>query len=155
MFKRKKGKGGRGGRYWYTRTTEPVLIGSEKTRDVDAVLCLVNTALLSHTGNLSVSKHYDLSVKRASWGLTVTAKKRILGALLLSFEYDDSNTSSSSDIMESLCDINVLLAIDVLIRREDTADLCSLMKKYVRGKRRGTVVVTILRAVLRSVLEGI
>ena len=88
-------------------------------------------------------------------GLNVTAKKRILGALLLSFEYDDSNTSSSSDIMESLCDINVLLAIDVLIRREDTADLCSLMKKYVRGKRRGTVVVTILRAVLRSVLEGI
>ena len=57
--------------------------------------------------------------------------------------------------MESLCNLKVLLDIDVMIRREDTADICSLVNKHVRGQRRGTVVGTRLRAVLRSALEGI
>ena len=64
-------------------------------------------------------------------------------------EDDDSNTLSSSDFMESLCNLNVLLNVDVMIGREDTEELCSLVKKYVRGQRRGTVVGSILRDVLR------
>ena len=51
-----------------------------------------------------------------------------------------------------LCDFDVLLAIDALIGKEESEKLCTLVRKYARGQKKGTVLGEQLKLTLRSVL---
>ena len=51
-----------------------------------------------------------------------------------------------------LCDFDVLLAIDALIGKEESEKLCTLVRKYARGQKKGTILGEQLKLTLRSVL---
>ena len=131
-----------------TRTMElkdPVVISGEETTKLDTVLLLVNTAMLSHVGLYSGGEDAPVggSVKKSSGALLVKTRKRLLSAL------DRSNS-----VLKELCDFDVLLALDGMMSREDSEQLCSLVKKYARGQKKGTNLTPHLKLTLRSILDN-
>lgn len=127
---------------------DPVVVSGEETKRLDSVLLLVNTAMLSHVGLYSGGANAPAggNVKRASGALLVKTRKRILAAL--------SGDQGSGDAMKELCDFDILLALDALISREESENLCLLVRKYARGQKRGTVLDDHLKLTLQSVLGG-
>ena len=126
----------------YIETIEPVVIDTKETSTLDSVLCLVNTAMLSHEGHLSGG-----SVKSAvkkNGALTNKTKKEILQKI----------DGDSEPLMASLCDFSILMALDRLIGNEEMKELCSLVKKYARGQRKAAEPSTQLKLVLKNVLGG-
>ena len=131
----------------YVTATEKFLVDSAETTELDSVLCLVNTALLGHTGTFC-GKQTESSVTKKGQ-LTGKAKKRILNAL------DKSEKSDHDvDLFEALCDFNVLYALDGMMKKADMDDICGLVKKWARGQRRGTECSKNLKAALRFALEA-
>ena len=128
----------------YVTTTEKFLIDSEETTELDSVLCLVNTALLGHTGTFC-GKHAESSANKKGQ-LTAKAKKRILAAL-------DKGGSDGIELFEALCDFNVLMALDGMLKKGDIDELCRLVRKWTRGQRRGTEMGKDLRTALKLALE--
>ena len=124
---------------------DPVVVSAEETKRLDSVLLLVNTAMLSHVGLYSGGENAAVggSVKRSNGALLVKTKKRILSAL-----------DQGKGGLEDLCDFDVLLALDAMISREDSEKLCSLVKKFARGQKKGTVLGDHLKLTLQSVLGG-
>jgi hypothetical protein len=125
----------------FVTTMEPILIDNKETKDLDSVLCLVNTAMLSHEGRMSGS--IGVSSTKKSGGLTAKTKKTIL-----------SNIESDNDeqLLKCLCDFDILMALDKMIRREDMTRLCELVSKYSRGMRKGTKVSLDLKLAIKSIL---
>ena len=125
----------------FVTTMEPILIDNKETKDLDSVLCLVNTAMLSHEGRMSGS--IGVSSTKKSGGLTAKTKKTIL-----------SNIESDNDeqLLKCLCDFDTLMALDKMIRREDMTRLCELVSKYSRGMRKGTKVSLDLKLAIKSIL---
>ena len=124
---------------------DPVVISGEETKHLDSVLLLVNTAMLSHVGQYSGGMNAPTggNVKRGSGALLVKTRKRILAAL-----------EDGKDELKELCDFDILMALDALIGREESEQLCSLVKKYARGQKKGTVLDEHLKLTLQSVLGG-
>jgi hypothetical protein len=126
----------------------PVIVSGEETKSLDSVLLLVNLAMVSHVGQYSGGVGSARgNVKRSSGALLVKTRKRILAALEQRHENDDS-------VLKELCDFDVLLALDSLIGREESEELCSIVRKYASGQRRNTVLGDQLRLILQSVLDG-
>jgi hypothetical protein len=126
----------------------PVIVSGEETKSLDSVLLLVNLAMMSHVGQYSGGVGSARgNVKRSSGALLVKTRKRILAALEQRHENDDS-------VLKELCDFDVLLALDSLIGREESEELCSIVRKYASGQRRNTVLGDQLRLILQSVLDG-
>mmetsp|Transcript_7876 Transcript_7876/g.17645 ORF Transcript_7876/g.17645 Transcript_7876/m.17645 type:complete len:683 (-) Transcript_7876:196-2244(-) len=128
----------------YVTTTEKFLIDSEETTELDSVLCLVNTALLGHTGTFC-GKQAESSVNKKGL-LTAKAKKNILAAL-------EKNGSDDIELFEKLSDFNVLVALDGMIKKRDMDELCRLVRKWARGQRRGSEMGKELRLALKLALE--
>ena len=125
----------------FVTTMEPVLIDNKETKDLDSVLCLVNTAMLSHEGRMSGTVGANSTKK--SGGLTTKTKKTITSNI-------DSN--NDDELLKSLCDFDILMALDKMIRREDMTRLCDLVSKYSRGMKKGTKVSSDLKLAMKSVL---
>ena len=120
-------------------TKHPVLVDGQETTKLDSVLCLVNTAVLSHFGSYS-GKNSNSSTKKTNGGLTLKAKKRLLKAL---------DSPDANDFLEAACDFSVLVALDELLANaapksskndseNDMKVLCGLVRKWARGQKKGT-----------------
>ena len=124
----------------FVSTRHAVLVDGKETKELDSVLCLVNTAMLSHVG--SYAGPTANSVKK-SGGVTNKAKKGILAAL-------DANDDGA--LLETLCDLNLLLTLDKTLPKADMEQICALVKKWAGGQKRGTQLDSKLKLLLRSIL---
>jgi hypothetical protein len=126
---------------------DPVLVSGEETKLLDSVLLLVNLAMLSHVGLYSGgAASIGGSVKRSSGALLVKTRKRILAALA-------QHHGNDGALLKELCDFDVLLALDSLIGREESGELCSMVRKYASGKKKSIVLDDHLRLNLQTVLD--
>jgi len=131
-------------------TKHPVLVDGQETKILDSVLCLVNTAVLSHVGNYSKS---GSPTKKSNGSLTNKTKKLLVKAL---------ESSDPGDFFQEVCDFNILLALDDLLAKgsskssdigEDTKALCELVKKWARGQKKGTVIDIKFKMKLKTYLS--
>lgn len=120
-------------------TKHAVLVDGKEVKKLDSVLCLVNTGLLPHVG--SYCKSATSSVKK-NGSLTNKTKKALLAAV-----------DNDASLLEELSDFNTLLALDQTLSKADSAELCQLVRKWVRGQKQGTLVTPKLKMLLRSILE--
>jgi hypothetical protein len=115
-----------GGRY--VTTSHAILVDGQETTTLDCVLCLVNTALLSHEGSFSGGSAVA-AVKKKDGGLTSKTRKAILA-------YIDG--SDDAALLEILSNFAVLLALDEPLGEADSSRLCETVRKWARGQRQGT-----------------
>ncbi|GKY91407.1 hypothetical protein MPSEU_000113000 [Mayamaea pseudoterrestris] len=116
-------------------TKHPVLVDGQEVNEFDSVLCLVNTALLSHDG--AYAKATD-SVKKSGL-LKKKTKKALLHAL-------DANDDAA--LMELLSDFNLLVTLDEWLGPSDSEALCKAIKQ-----KRGAGLDAKLKDSVRSILE--
>jgi hypothetical protein len=121
-------------------TKHAILINAKESKTLDSVLCLVNTAMLSHEGSYAGGSATSSIKKNGS--LTNEAKKRLLECLT-----DDPK------LLQMLCDFNTLVALDQSLSPEDSATLCGAVKKWARGQKQGTQLDSNTKLRLRSILE--
>jgi len=127
----------------FVKTQESISLDNKETKELDSVLCLINTAMLSHEGRLSGKAHVN-SVKKVG-GLTAKKKKAILAKI---------EDGSDGDIIDELCDFSAIMALDRSLSKEDLAYLCKLVVKYSKGMRKGIEMDNKLKLVLKSVLAS-
>ena len=130
---------------------DPVIVSGEETKQLDSVLLLVNMAMLSHVGMYSGGTNAPMggNVKRSSGELLVKTRKRILSALK-----EDSNNNNGGGALKELCDLDILVALDLLIGKKESEKLCKLVRNYARGQKKGTVLDDHLKLTLQTVLGG-
>jgi hypothetical protein len=121
-------------------TKHAVLVDGKEVKKLDSVLFLVNTAMLPHVGTYS-GKSATSAVKK-NGNLLIKTKKALLAAV-----------DSDASLLEELSDFNTLLALDQALSKADSEELCQLVRKWVRGQKRGTLVTPKLKMQLRSILE--
>lgn len=121
-------------------TKHAILINGKESKTLDSVLCLVNTAMLSHEGSYAGGSATSFVKKNGS--LTNEAKKSLLRCL------DDD-----PKLLQLLCNFNTLLALDQSLSPEDIETLCGAVKKWARGQKQGTQLDSKLKLRLRSTLE--
>jgi hypothetical protein len=131
----------KGGFNRFVQTRESISVDNKETKELDSVLCLINTAMLSHEGRLSGKAGVN-SVKKEG-GLTAKKKKVILDKI------EDGN---DGNIIDELCDFSTIMALDRSLSKEDLAYLCKLVVKYSKGMRKGIEMDNKLKLVLKSVL---
>ncbi|KAL7485831.1 hypothetical protein ACHAW6_011424 [Cyclotella cf. meneghiniana] len=131
----------------YVTLKDPAVVAGDETTQLDSVLLLVNTAMLSHVGLYSGGENASPggNVKRNSGALLAKTRKRILSAL---------EEKESGNVLQELCDFDVLLALDRLIGRDEMKELCELVKRYARGQKKGAMLGDHLKLTLKSLLEG-
>lgn len=129
----------------FITTRHEIIVDGKETTQLDSVLCLINTAMLSHEGSFAGQTLNSVNKKNGS--LTKKTKERLLAAL----EKDESDHCS---LLDSLRDFNILMALDELLPVKDMEELCRLVRKWVRGQKRGTKVERKLKLVLQSVLNS-
>ena len=131
-----------------------VVVDGRETKVLDSVLCLINTAVLSHVGSYSGSSSSS-GTKKSNGGLTLKRKKALTKAL---------ESSEDHDFLEAASDFNVLLALDEMVRSmapkgsndnddDDMRVLCGLVKKWARGQKKGTVIDPIFKMKLKTYLS--
>ena len=125
----------------FVTTHHEIIVDGKETTQLDSVLCLVNTAMLSQVG--SYAGKTTNSVSKRNGSLTGKTKKALLAAM-----------GEDSSLLNELSDFNVLVALDALLPAEQTEELCRLVKKWVRGQKHGTNVPTKLKLSLQSVLSS-
>ena len=140
------------------KTTQPIMIASQESHDLDAVLCLVNTAVLSHVGLYSTSNASTGVTKK---GLLTKSIKSKLTSLLR------QPNPSSSDILQELCNFPLLVALDRFIQTNPQAisskdnnnnndpmkQLCELVRRYARGQTKSTKIPKDLQLLLQHILQ--
>jgi hypothetical protein len=158
----------------------PVLVSDEETTILDTVLLLINLAMFSHvglySGDATVTATGGSSVKRSTGELLTKTRKRILTLLLEAKKKqqqqrhqqqygsgdDTDNIHDDEELLKLLCDFDILLALDVLLDRDDSEKLCLLVKQYattVKNKKMTTkkkkkpIVDKQLRLTLQTVLD--
>ena len=127
----------------FVTTQESISIDNKETKELDSVLCLVNTAMLSHEGRFSGEAGTN-SVKKAG-GLTAKKKKSLLARIE---DGDDIH------LLGELSDFSVLMALDRSMSKEDMRSLCSVVAKFSRGHKKGIEVEKKLKLVLKNVLAS-
>lgn len=126
----------------FMETATPVLVDGKETTTVDSVLCLVNTALLSHVG--SYADGYPSAVKKTG-GFTKKVKKRISAALL---SHDDAA------LLENLCNFALLVALSERLEPSDAENLVTTVRKYARGQKKSTKVEMSLKQKIGVIVES-
>jgi hypothetical protein len=129
----------------FVTTQHEIIVDGKETNQLDSVLCLVNTAMLSQVG--SYAGKTTNSVNKKSGNLSAKTKKALLAAL-------DKDGSDHCSLLNALSDFNMLVALDALLPAEETKELCRLVKKWVRGQKHGTQVPKTLKLSLQSVLSS-
>lgn len=132
-------------------TKHEVLVDGQETKLLDSVLCLVNTAVLSHVGSFSKS---GSPTKKSNGTLTNKTKKLLAKAL---------DSPEAGDFLKEACDFNILLALEELLAAgssssstgitDDTKALCKLVKKWARGQKMGTTIDPKLKMKLKTYLS--
>jgi len=125
----------------FVTTKHAVLVDGKETKELDSVLCLINTAMLSHKG--SYAGPATNSIKK-SGGITNKVKK----ALLTSLDQNDD-----AKLFATLSDFNLLLTLEKMLPGTDMEQLCSLVRKWARGQKRGTELDDKLKLLLQSMLD--
>ena len=126
-------------RYFYTM--DPVIVDGQETNEVDCVLCLVNTAMLSHRGKYSGKE----TVLTKNGVLTGKAKKKLLLAL---------KNSDSEKLLMIMSDFQILCGLDRLLAKKDMLEIFRLVNKYNQGQKRSTDIGQKLRTSLQNTLGG-
>lgn len=124
----------------HVSTKYVVLVDGKESKEFDSVLCLVNTAMLSHVGTFSGQTATNSVKKNGS--LTNKAKKSLINAM------DDDRK-----LFEELCNFNTILALDQGLSTKDSDELCELVRKWARGQKQGTTVGSKLKMHLKAILE--
>lgn len=124
----------------HVKTNHGVLVDGSETRELDTVLCLVNTAMISHQG---LYAGQPSSKKKKNRFLSAKTRKALTKAL-----------DGSGDLLKVLCDMNVLVSLYDVLGADDTQALCATVKKWARGQKKGTTVDAALQDKLRSVATG-
>ena len=122
-------------------TQYAVIVDGREAKSIDTVLCLVNTALLSHKGTYSGDSAKKSTKKNGS--LTAKAKKAILQAI-----------DNDSALLSLFSDFDILLALDMMLLPQEMQDLCSVLQKWTRGQKQGSQVSAMLKRKLKSVLHS-
>jgi hypothetical protein len=133
----------------YVTTRHPVLVDGKETNQLDSVLCLVNTALLSHEGWYAGS---DNSIKRRTGALTNKTRKALLKLLVPAD--DVPGQPDDPKLMALLCDFGVLLALDELLTSSESELLCRSVQKWARGQKTTATISESLKQRLVQVLGG-
>jgi hypothetical protein len=136
-----------------------ILIDGKETKQLDSVLCLVNTAMLSHVGHYSggSGSKGGNSIKKSNGSLTNKTKKSLLKAL----EAGDGD----GEFLELLSDFNVLVGLDQLLlsgshntgsgsndNDNDIKMVCGLVRKWSRGQKQTTKIDSKLKRKLMTYL---
>ena len=125
----------------FVKTQESIRIDNKETKEFDSALCLVNTAMLSHEGRFSGKADSNSIKKVRVGGLTAKKKESLLAQI------EDEN---DSDLVDGLCDFNVMMALDRSLLREDMSSLCKIVAKYSRGHKKGIEVENKLKLVIKN-----
>jgi hypothetical protein len=125
----------------FVKTQESIRIDNKETKEFDSALCLVNTAMLSHEGRFSGKADSNSIKKVRVGGLTAKKKESLLAQI------EDEN---DSDLVDGLCDFNVMMALDRSLSREDMSSLCKIVAKYSRGHKKGIEVENKLKLVIKN-----
>lgn len=128
----------------YFTTQDPVLVDGKETHEVDSVLCLVNTAMLSHIGKFSGKLGNNIIGKGG--GLTAKTKSRLLSII------QAAKGGNDNDVFDTLCDFNLLCGLDKIVGKNEMNELIDLVTKYSKGHKRGLKLGQHLRLVLESAL---
>ena len=126
----------------FMEASTPVLVDGKETKTVDSVLCLVNTALLSHVG-LYADGHPS-AVKKTG-GFTKKVKKRISAALL---SHDDAA------LLEALCNFTLLVALTERLDVSEAEALVTTVRKYARGQKKSTKIDMALKRKIGIIVES-
>ena len=130
-----------GGRH--VSTSHAIVVDGRETKSLDTVLCLVNSALLSHEGLYAGSCSTKKPTKK-NGSLTIKTRKALLQAL---------DESSTLPLLNILSDFHILVALDVLLLPEETQDLCRVVQKWARGQKQGTQLPSTLKRKLTLLLQ--
>lgn len=125
----------------FVHTTEPILIQNKETSNLDSVLCLVNTAMFSHTGRMSGIG--GVSSVKSSGGLTAKTKKMLVSQV---------ENDNDDELLNTLCDFDILMILDSMIGRKEMSQLCALVSRYSRGMKKGAQIPNDLKLAIKSVL---
>jgi hypothetical protein len=131
------------GRYIHTRY--PIIVDGKETNQLDSVLCLVNIALLSHKGMFTGRSIYDSTKIRGNGKFSNKIRKAILRAI-----NDDDNPSK---LFEIVSDFHILLALDSLLKEQDSAQLCKILYKWARGQKKSVALDEDLKLKLKRALD--
>lgn len=128
-------------------TKHGIIVDGTEVKQFDSVLCLVNTALLSHEGTFAgTGKSLPI---RKNGSLTTKARKALLALLAESSGEDDHA------LMEHLCDFYLLLALDRLLERSVSEQLCHTVKRWSRGLKQSTALDKKVKVAMLLTLEMI
>jgi hypothetical protein len=127
----------------YVSTKHEILVDGREVTQLDSVLCLINTALITHQGLLPGS---NTNTIKKTGGLTTSARKRLIAAI-------DAKEDSDSQILDFLCDFNVLVALDALLSSEESQSLLRVVLKWSKGQKQGTSVTPTMKRVLKTLLS--
>jgi hypothetical protein len=122
-------------------TQRAIIVDGRESHTLDTVLCLVNTALLSHQG-LYAGASVKKSTKKNDT-LTTKTKKALLKAM------DDESV-----LLELLSDFHVLLALDTVLLPEEIQNVCQVVQRRVRGQKQGARLSEALKRKLQSILQS-
>jgi NPL4 family. len=127
----------------FVTTQESIIVDNKETKELDTVLCLVNTALLSHQGRFSGSSGVT-SVKKGG-GLSAKKKKAFLEKI---------DAGDDSGLVEELCDFGALLALDKSMDNKDMERICNLVNKFSKGQRKSLEVDKSLKLIIQSIVSS-
>jgi hypothetical protein len=133
----------------YIPMKRPALVDGKETTLLDSVLCLVNTAMLSHEGTFAGSSAVS-TIKKKNGTLTNKAKKALRDAITMG----NNDNGDDARLLQELCNLNTLLALDQTLNKDDSTELCQLVRKWARGQKKGTRLSPTLKLHLQSILES-
>ena len=130
----------------YCPTKHAIMVDGKETTELDTVLCLVNTALLSHNGLYSA---VTTTTKKKTGRLTKKALKSLAKAL----HQSNNGNQDDSSLLALLCDFATLVALyEMLDDVEISRALVTAVRQYTRGHKRTTTLDATVKQRLQSLL---
>jgi hypothetical protein len=127
----------------FAPTRHGILVDGKEIKQLDSVLCLVNTAMLSHEGDFAGTQTSSTMNKNGS--LTKKARKSVLKAL---------EEKTEEEVLKELCNFHTLVALyNDGLGRADCQHLCELVRKWARGQKKGTVLDDKVKRRLKTLLD--
>lgn len=119
-----------------TKTRHSIIVDGKETKDLDTVLCVINTALLADNGTFAAGG----KATRKSGGLTKKARKAVASAV------DNSDFSM-------LCSFSILLGLyQDGLSAQHCEELCLLVRKWTKGQAKGLAMNPALKQAIRSLV---
>jgi hypothetical protein len=123
-------------------TSTPVLVDGKESYTVDSVLCLVNTALLSHDGLYADGQ---ISAVKKTGGLTKKFKKQIREALA---------QDNDAALLQVLCNFAILVSLTERLTPTEAESLVTTVRRYARGQKKSTQLDGSLKQKIGSFVES-